>query len=386
MAYDAVDSAGSLSAVKASSYSCGWRIQRKYFNDGKPITQVIPLKAWRAMGFSEDMTIEQARSRCAQLNGQGAVAREKTRKAAARVAKSELLQSAFLPVHYAEAFEKLIAGRRTASDRHKKKMASHWKKLQLLISDLAVDPSKYADHAETIYDWFAEREISLEYTLKLIGLLNRWGLMCSKDEGKFFEQVPMPRGKDRELIADAYYDSETFRGESNPLTPKVLEAKRSTLIESQYRWLFISVWFGLRPQEISALTSENDKLWKIQHHADLGCDVLYVYQPKLTAVERSKRWKKIPAFAPQQIKALEYIKEGDLKAPLYKTMDSAFGVPRITLYGGRKGFEGLMTSLGQDLRDISMWMGHQTIERTWTKYRDREAVKFTPPKKEKATG
>jgi len=48
-----------------------------------------------------------------------------------------------------------------------------------------------------------------------------------------------------------------------------------------------------------------------------------------------------------------------------------------TLYAGRKGFQDLMLNRGQRLEDISMWMGHQSIEMTWTKYRNRKRVSFT---------
>jgi integrase len=370
------DSSGSYSIGKSTSYKCGWRVQRKYWTDGKPRMEIIPIDAWPALGFDFRMTIDQARSRAKQLNASNSLEREAIRKAALRVAKLELTESALLPQHLVEEFETLLLGRRGSSDRHKRKMLTHWKKLKTIILDLQLEPSQYVDNKEKIYDWFIEREVSLEYALKLIGMLNQWGDLNCRRQSAYFKAVPMPKGRDRQMIADTYYDSEGFRGESSPLTPQMLDAKRDTLKEPQYKWLAISLWFGLRPYEVDNLKTPDPKLWRIVRNDLLGVDVLEIYQSKLTAVPRDKRWKRIPVFHPKQIEALEYIKAGDFKKPLVKVMPLVFDTGRITFYGGRKGFEGLMTELGQDLREIASWMGHQSIERTWTKYRDRDRVAF----------
>lgn len=43
----------------------------------------------------------------------------------------------------------------------------------------------------------------------------------------------------------------------------------------------------------------------------------------------------------------------------------------VTLYAERKGFSDLMLSKNQTLENISIWMGHSTIQRTWTSYKQR---------------
>jgi hypothetical protein len=53
-----------------------------------------------------------------------------------------------------------------------------------------------------------------------------------------------------------------------------------------------------------------------------------------------------------------------------KTMHFHFG-KGITLYGGRKGFTDLMLSKNQSLENICVWMGHSTLQRTWTSYKSR---------------
>lgn len=372
-------SPGTYDVVPAPSYKCGWKLRRTYWVEGKRHIEVIPVKAWLALGFTQEMNLQDARARASQINAEKSLEINKARKAALRALSLETSETALLPKAFVDEFSQNLLGRRSSSDQHKRKLVSHWKYLKKMILDLQIKPEEYADSAENIYDYFVGRETSLEYSLKLIGLMNRWGAFYCKKTGKFFEPVPNPKGKDRSMIADTYSDSQGFRGESDPLTPALLEAKRSSFSEEQYRWLFISVWFGLRPQEINLLKTPNPKKWRIEFNEEKRVDVLWVYQPKLTAIEKDKRWKPIPIIFPQQKTAVNYINEGKLKAPLYKTMKTVFTSSRITLYGGRKGFMDLMLDNKQTLENIATWLGHQSIEMTWTKYRNKKRINFNKP-------
>jgi len=46
------------------------------------------------------------------------------------------------------------------------------------------------------------------------------------------------------------------------------------------------------------------------------------------------------------------------------------------LYSGRKGFTDLMLTKGQSLENISIWLGHSHISRTWASYRDKGPFQF----------
>ena len=371
-------SRGSYSVVKATSYKCGWKLKRKYFVDGEARDEIIPIDKWQALGFSHAMTIDQARGRASQLNTEKKLDTEKARKSALRVAKLEVVESAFLPDYLVTEFSAQLVGRRHQSDAHKKKLLSHWLKLRALILFLQTKPEEYSENEGRIYDWFAANAVSPEYAMKLIGLLNRWGALSCKKAGSFYEPVKMPKGKDRAAIADAYQDSDSFQGESDPLTPQMLDAKCTSLSEENYRWLYVSVWFGLRPEEIDGLKTADNKLWKVEKDRATGVDVLWVYQPKLVGLERSKRWKPIPIIFKEQTKAISYINEGLLQRPTYKKLHSVFG-EKVRLYGGRKGFQDLMLDRGQTLENISVWMGHQDISRTWKSYRNKRRVSFNKP-------
>jgi hypothetical protein len=52
----------------------------------------------------------------------------------------------------------------------------------------------------------------------------------------------------------------------------------------------------------------------------------------------------------------------------YKKQDCDRG---IDLYEGRKGFSDLMLSRGQALENISIWMGHSPLDRTWRSFKQR---------------
>lgn len=372
------ESKGTYSVSKSSTYKCGWRLQKKFWIDRKPVNEVVPMNAWLALGFSPTMTIEEARSRASQLNTIRSLDVERARKAAANYTSFKAIESAFLPKHLVDEFSKQLLGRRYTSDRTKKKLQSHWLKLTLLIKDLKIEPSFYEEHSEDIYDWFISKTVSPEYANKLISMLNRWGYLCCKKEGKFFEPVKMPKGRDRAAIAEAYVKSDNFQGESNPLTPAMLENKRSLMQDKHYKYLFVSVWFGLRPEEIDQLPNNEGITWRVEADKQTKVDVFWVYQPKLVALHPDKRWKPLPIIFDEQKTAVEYVKEGLLYRPILKHMRTWFK-EGVTLYAGRKGFQDLMLDRGQILENISMWMGHQDISRTWKSYRNKRRVAFNKP-------
>ncbi len=64
------------------------------------------------------------------------------------------------------------------------------------------------------------------------------------------------------------------------------------------------------------------------------------------------------------------ISDGSFKRPLAKTVRKHFGMGHDN-YAGRKGFVDLMLSKGQTLENISIWMGHSTLNRTWRSYKNK---------------
>ena len=132
-------------------------------------------------------------------------------------------------------------------------------------------------------------------------------------------------------------------------------------------WLILSVWFGLRPKEIDNLRDR--KLWSVETLPN-GRKILWVFQTKIIALPEEDRWKPIPIIYEEQKFALEILKSMNFKRPLVKTIRAHCG-NGVDLYGGRKGFSDLMLSRKQSIENISIWMGHSSLDRTWRSYKSR---------------
>jgi len=95
-----------------------------------------------------------------------------------------------------------------------------------------------------------------------------------------------------------------------------------------------------------------------------------VYQTKLIALPPDDRWKPIPILFEEQRFALRILESRNFRRPIVRTVHTYFGA-RVDLYGGRKGFSDLMLSKGHSIENISIWMGHSTLDRTWRSYKNR---------------
>ena len=253
-------------------------------------------------------------------------------------------------------------------------MMTSWRAAQRMLIEIQIDPMHWFDEANRFYDYFHRKKYSFSYIRKILILTNLWGQFLSRKLCQSFTRIPQPRGKEKARLLDAYFGKRGGRNnQSDPLTPQQLEAAKSDLKVENYNWLFLSVWLGLRPQEIDQL--KQPEMVRVQ--PGIGAEtVLWVYQTKLISVPMRYRWKLIPLFLKEHRQAVEIIKAGTFKRPLVKTVRSKFGL-HTSLYGGRKGFTDLMFGRGQEFVNISQWMGHSSIDRTWRKYKSRRITHFT---------
>lgn len=330
----------------------------------------MPREDWEKFGFLFDMTIDEARERAKQLNAQeqlvqGEIAKAKNEK---RLKKESLVKSAYLPTVINKEFEDKLAEDYYGEDFLRSKQMSHWRAAQKIIRKAKVKPSDYEDRKRVFYKLFADNKWSMSYVEKVVFIINKWGRYSAKKQGKYFEPLPIPKGYDRSMIDDSYLDSGKTIKESAPLMPIDLNKQEGNFKPEQFRWLFISLWFGLRPGEVDALLMENEgKRWKLEETEDY--QVLCIYQTKLTKVAREKRWKRIPCLYDEQIEALDMILNEEIKTPLVKTIKKYFG-EQYNRYAGRKGFESLLRRKGIPIDFISRYLGHTSIERTYKNYQD----------------
>ncbi len=320
------------------------------------------------------MSYESARVRQQQLNMQLHLKRseESKLKFEETLKSTHHKQAAFIPEIYREEFEERYFYSRRLETVLKNRHLSHWRAAQQLILHLKLEPMHWRDHCESVYDWFFNKKFSISYTRSILRAFNLWGYFISKKIGTPFLPVPPPRGFERTRILESYFSKADHCKRSDPLTPAMLESARDALKPEQYDWLYLSLWLGLRPKEVDQL---RDARYRRILYDEKATPVLWIYQSKLCSVPERYRWKLIPLFLEQQKATLAIIEAGKFERPLVKTVRAHIH-PNLNLYGGRKGFTDLMLSKGQLLENISQWMGHSSVQRTWTSYKSRLHVHY----------
>lgn len=357
------------------SGATGWIVYLQSYEDGKRRQENIPQAAYANLGFNrQSMTLEQARERVRRLNKEHSIEKLKSIRAVRNYEALQIVDSVYLPKEITNDFQNWLIESFEADQGHRRKMLSHWKAVQKLIITVQLSPTDYYTNKERIFNYLQKHKFSLDYAKKLLRILNLFGARVCSYQRQFYQPVGRIPAATAQRIRDAYLDSDKTTGPSEPLTPQMLEKLKDQLPEEQYRWLYLTVWFGLRPREVDLLTDKKFGC-KISNDKQLKVKILSVYQPKLASVARENRWKHIPVFLPQQQTALSYIAQ-PLKRPLNKTLHKLTG-KHITCYGGRKGFIDLMLDHNQKLEDISAMMGHSSIEMSWRKYRNMKRARFT---------
>lgn len=329
---------------------------------------------WRTLGFAKSMSIAEARCRARQLNSQLFIKRQEERHQKLKTARAETLRrhESVLPEEFVAEFElRFVRTRDSDTDSGKRRRTrafSLWQAAQKMIVAVGVEPSDWFYHTLEINDFFHQRKYSVRFVLSTLKMANLWGFFICRKLGRPFLPVPIPRGYERQRLIQAYYEKERkARRPSLPLVPETLKSKVQKLNQPNYHWLVLSVWLGLRPQEIDNL--HNEKMWSLEILGN-GRKVLWVFQTKIIALPIEDRWKPIPILFEEQEFAIRVLKGNAFKRPIMKTMRKHFG-EGIDLYAGRKGFTDLMLSKGHSLENISVWMGHSTLERTWKSYKSR---------------
>lgn len=329
---------------------------------------------WRSLGFHKMMTLDEAKIRARQLNAQDFVKRQEERiqRISIEENNNKKRYDSVLPIEFVEEFEKRLLRTRDAETRKGRRKTSHarskWKAAQKMIVALKIDPSEWYYYNKEVYDYFHEQQLSISYTISILSLVNAWGYFICRKLAKPFLPVTRPRGYERQRLLDAHYQrNKNSRKASDPLPPEVLNDASGKMNQANFNWLFISVWLGLRPQEIDNLHEQ--QLWRIETPI-VGRKIFWIYQTKIIALPPDDRWKPIPILYEEQEFALRIIQSGNFKRPLVKTMRQYFSKD-IDLYGGRKGFTDLMLSKGNTIENISIWMGHSTLDRTWRSYKQK---------------
>lgn len=329
---------------------------------------------WRSLGFYHAMTVAEARSRASQLNSQLTLKRQEERiyKIEVSLQEKQIRFEAVLPEEFVSEFEQRFIRHYDSQTkdraRRRTRAYSMWQAAQRMIVAVGVEPSEWFYYGHEIYEYFYQKQFSLRYILSILKLANLWGFFISRKMARPFLPVPVPRGYERQRLIDEFYRKERrSRRASDPLSPEMLSSVWKKMNALNYHWLYLTVWLGLRPQEVDNL--HDRALWRVEKLYN-GRELLWVFQTKIVALPPEDRWKPIPILFDEQKFALKIIRDASFKRPLMKTVKKYLG-DKVDLYGGRKGFVDLMLSREQSLENISVWMGHSTLNRTWRSYKNR---------------
>lgn len=355
-----------------------WALMRQWEKDGKRYQETVEPAAAAAIGLTPDLSVDEARRRVKTLNRNNRLERVGLLTAAKRALNLKTTDSALFPPELVEAFQAEIerdVELHGTSEHRRIRLFGHFNKIQELSVELKLQSKDYAIQARDIYAYFQRRRYSVNYVQKLISMLNRWGRFVGRSTGVHYEPIPQPRGALKANISKLQRaKGRSVHRESAPLTWPILRSLESKLTPEHYRFMFISFAFGLRPIEVDGIFADKAS-WKVVTDRTTGVKILEVYQSKLTSIDEQDRWKLIPVIFDEQEQALDYIKLGAKRPRSYHITEASRGA--YTLYAGRKGFTDWMLEQGQSLEDISAWLGHKSIERTWRHYKDKNKVHFT---------
>lgn len=328
------------------------------FKKGKTESRHVPKTSQEARlaGFHPNMNLDEAKEQAKR--DQARSWRELNAKRAAHlraiVDTSKKLRCEWLSDLDVEAFETKLDGYKIRT--------SHWRTMQKVIVGVALHPKDWHDNQSQLLRQFIKQRCSYNYVRKLMRYLHFWGhFYCNRHGGsylKFRVSVTWRQGLE-----------EHRRGwgrQSKPLSAKLLDSKKAAMIEEHYNWLFLSVWFGLRPREVDNLTVPDADLWRVEQ--DSEGYVLHVFQEKLyeRGTPKDDCWKAIPCVFQEQERGMQILLSGKLRRPVGeggKFMSETFG-QGYSHYAGRNNFSGMLREAGYDLEARKHWMGHLSVKTT----------------------
>lgn len=337
----------------------------------------VKLIAWAALGFRHDMTTQEARDRASQINKQNQIDSKKITAIAKRIDDDKIIISAYLPENLTNGFENELREDYADNEERLNNLLKQWVIVKKIISELAIDTQKFHDEKQKFYNYYKNKKWSPDYIKKLNRLINLYGQYVGRKTNQFYQDIPRISNVLKERIMELREGEIGLKSAADPLLWKDLKNVKTKFenrhLLEQWNWLFISLWFGLRPKEVDSLA--NTKTWRVEYDKDHKVKVLYVYQSKLVSVQKDKRWKPIPIYFEEQREAFKLILSGRFNRPLNKTLKNIFNT-KIESYSCRKGFTDLMLDKGFQLEDISIFLGHADISMTWKHYKNKKRFKL----------
>jgi hypothetical protein len=351
--------------------------------------------SYPALGFDPDWTYEQALKWAKILNTDRRKEIKTITAAARRAEDATLVDAVYLPAHILTEFETVHIPSLSGSSSQELTLLKRWSTCKKVLVELKLPPKQYLVSKERFFKEFERRMFSADYSNKLIWLMNKWGEFYSIKTDSAFQKIPRPRGNQLQIIKKANTKKVGRRKKSKPITWKTLKDSKSNWeiagLMDQWNWLAVALWFALRPLEVDSLTADKradrreseDTCWMItasdQHD---GIMELRVQQTKLMGLAWEERWKRVPVYFQEQKDLVAIIESGKLKRPLVKTIRT-YLKDEYDTYSPRKGATDNFLGLGVEFADASIFLGHHSVNQTWSAYKDKKQYQL--PRKTKAS-
>lgn len=349
-----------------------WTVHEEIWRDGKKSQPRILEQSYPSLGINPHWSLDEVKKRITLLNKEKKIERIKATEIARRVARLKEYDDIFFPEDLTEEFLDRLQASTAGTEDYWIRILGNFKFAQKMVLKLQLFPHQYEDRAPFIYRYFIEQKISVEYAQEILKSLNAWGKFISKKRATYFEPVPNIPKTFKRNIARAQKNKDGVARPAEPLTLDLLKKLKSKLKIEEYNWMFVALWFGLRPSELDRESGQPS----IITHRVKKIKLLEVNQVKIESDEELESYKYIPVLYLEQKEALELLKSGKLKRPNYKKLQEITG-EYITTYSPRKGFADLMIDLGQKESDASLWLGHKNIQTTRKHYKDPQNISFT---------
>lgn len=349
----------------------GWALLKTHYESGRCLGNIVPFAELNQHFFNSAMTLEEAREQAKKLNQQlhtdtwmkkRAIIQEKTRRAL----REKVL---YLPDSLSFAFEEELS-----SHPDPKRMKSIWRAARKLIKEVRIPPEEWKRRKQNIYNYFEMKRLSPDYAKKIIRVMNMWGEFYSQKTNSPYSHLPCPVGSAAGRLRRTYNTHRKTNKASDGMTVELLNQVKPKLSLEQFNYMLISFWFGLRPQEMANLAKGTTYSY-FDHDDENNVEVLNILQTKLSNLADEEQWKSIPILYPEQRQAASIIRSGIFKAPRLKTLKN-YTLGNYHLYAGRKGFGPLMWGLGHDVVEVSSWLGHKSIDRTYRSYMKWKRIKL----------
>jgi transcriptional regulator with XRE-family HTH domain len=376
----------------------------KRYENGKPVNphQKIDEAIYYRFGLSAEMTALEAKTKLNNFRKLNKATREEVARqdrTFKRYARSRTINQRLFPQELVNIFEQKIRNENIGTDKHLSKKLYIFTTIQEILNSLKLTPETYAENSKIIFKYFIDNQYSLNYSQKLISMMNEWGKFATAKGSGYFKIIPQPKGNFREKINKGSQTKTGVRKEALPMTQNLMDqiegvAPNHGFTANEVNFFKATFYLGLRLEELMK-TSNNGKHYAKYTDMKSGLDVVMIYQEKLQGVPENKRTKHIPIKWDEQKNAVSIIENRNFQKPTYKKIKALARAlncnadgKALGLYSGRKGFSNWCFDKGEKSHaSVASWLGHLDPSTTFAIYLDRTKVLVgdsgndgTPPK------